>query len=452
MSGMKRNIVLALAAAAAVAAPSAFATNGYFAHGYSMKESAMAGAGVALSQDSLAAATNPAGMVMIGSRMDIGASWFKPIRKYDATGTAGVPDGFACGALCPFEIGPQSITSDNENFLIPQFGYNTMLNANSSFGVSVYGNGGMNTEYKGGTAQHNDGLGNAVTTDGTFGAGTAGVDLAQLFIAPTYAMKIGNDNAVGVSAILAYQRFKALGLGLFGAFGLSTDASNLTDNGYDTSTGFGFKLGWQGQITPAVSVGASYQSKINMKKFKKYAGLFADGGDFDIPSTATVGLAFKATPASKVLLDVQRINYSDVDAVHNPFANLDDCPAFGGTDASSCLGGSNGAGFGWKDMTVVKLGYQWDTSGGWTWRAGISQGKQPIPSSEVMFNILAPGLMEKHLTFGFTKQVDSKSEINFAFMYAPEVKQSGENPLDPAQNIELKMKQYQVGVTWGAKF
>ena len=103
-------------------------------------------------------------------------------------------------------------------------------------------------------------------------------------------------------------------------------------------------------------------------------------------------------------------------------------------------------------MTIVKLGYQWDTSGGWTWRAGISQGKQPIPSSEVMFNILAPAVMEKHLTFGFTKQVDSKSEINFAFMYAPEAKQSGENPLDPAQNIELKMKQYQLGATWGAKF
>jgi long-chain fatty acid transport protein len=452
MSGLKRNLVLGLAVAAAVTATSALATNGYFAHGYSMKEQGMVGAGVALSQDSLAAATNPAGMVMVGNRMDIGASLFKPIRRYDATGTAELPDGTLCGFNCPFEIGPQSLTSDNEAFLIPQFGYNMMLDANSSFGISVYGNGGMNTEYKGGTAQHSDGLGANVTTIGTFGAGDAGVDLAQLFFAPTYAMKLGSDNAVGVSAILAYQRFEAKGLNLFGAFGLSSDPTNLSDNGYDTSTGFGFKLGWQGQVTPAVSLGVSYQSKVNMKKFKKYAGLFADGGDFDIPSTATVGVAFKATPTSKVLLDVQRINYSDVDAVHNPFANLGNCPAFGGTDASSCLGGSNGGGFGWKDMTIVKLGYQWDTGGGWTWRAGISQGKQPIPGSEVMFNILAPAVMEKHLTFGFTTQIDSKSEINFAFMYAPEAKQSGENPLDPFQNIELKMKQYQVGATWGAKF
>ncbi|MBI3546746.1 MAG: outer membrane protein transport protein, partial [Gammaproteobacteria bacterium] len=346
MVNMKRNMLWAVMSAAVVATPSAFATNGYFAHGYSMKEQGVVGAGVALSQDSLAAATNPAGMVMVGNRMDIGASWFKPIRKYDATGTAGVPNGFACGALCPFEIGPQSITSDNENFLIPQFGYNTMLDANSSFGVSVYGNGGMNTEYKGGSAQHNNGLGVAVTTAGTYGAGTSGVDLAQLFIAPTYAMKVGSNNAVGASVILAYQRFKALGLANFG--GYSTDSSNLTDNGYDNSTGFGFKVGWQGQITPAVALGASYQSKVNMKKFKKYAGLFAEGGDFDVPSTATVGLAFKTTPTSKVVLDVQRINYTDVAAVSNPIsylvASTNSCAA--GTAPDKCLGGSNGAGFG----------------------------------------------------------------------------------------------------------
>ena len=43
MSGMKRNVVLALAVAAAMAAPSAFATNGYFSHGYGMKSKGMAG-------------------------------------------------------------------------------------------------------------------------------------------------------------------------------------------------------------------------------------------------------------------------------------------------------------------------------------------------------------------------------------------------------------------------
>jgi long-chain fatty acid transport protein len=38
----------------------ASATNGYFAHGYSIKNKALAGAGTALPLDSLAASTNPA--------------------------------------------------------------------------------------------------------------------------------------------------------------------------------------------------------------------------------------------------------------------------------------------------------------------------------------------------------------------------------------------------------
>ena len=52
-----------LAVAAVLAAPlSVFATTGYFSHGYGLKAKGMGGVGIALPQDSLAAATNPAGM------------------------------------------------------------------------------------------------------------------------------------------------------------------------------------------------------------------------------------------------------------------------------------------------------------------------------------------------------------------------------------------------------
>ena len=75
------------------------------------------------------------------------------------------------------------------------------------------------------------------------------------------------------------------------------------------------------------------------------------------------------------------------------------------TDTSYCLGGKNGAGFGWDDMMVYKIGGQWNTGNDWTWRAGFSHGKQPIDSSQVVFNILAPGVVEDHWTLGFTKQI-----------------------------------------------
>ncbi|MBI1425574.1 MAG: hypothetical protein GC149_19235 [Gammaproteobacteria bacterium] len=457
MKNTTRRLASAAVLAALVAPTTSFATNGYFADGYGTKNKGMVGAGVALPQDAMAAATNPAGMVFVGERMDVGASIFSPSpRSYSATAdTLGITDGTVCGANCPFTFGgnatAQSIESDNDYFLIPHFAYNWMLNSDSSAGITVYGNGGMNTEYAGGQAQHNNGAGVAVTTPGTYGGGTAGVNLEQLFVAGTYARKINPTASWGVSLIGAVQRFEAKGLSMFG--GYSTDSTNLSNNGTDTSTGFGFKLGVQGDVGGGVTLAASYQSKMNMSKFDKYKGLFAEQGDFDIPATWTAGLAWKLKPKQVLTFDVQQIMYSDVAAIANPISNLVGTSNSCATGTTSrCLGGSDGAGFGWKDMTVYKLGYQWESSPDWTWRVGYSHGDQPIPTSEVVFNILAPAVIEDHVSFGFTHNTSATSELNFAFTYALENSVSGANTLNPTQNVTLKMQQYEIEASYGVKF
>jgi long-chain fatty acid transport protein len=303
-----------------------------------------------------------------------------------------------------------------------------MLDANSSVGVSVYGNGGMNTDYP------DNVLGTGV---GTFGGTAAGVNLEQLFVNASYSRKINEKSSWGASAILAYQRFEATGLQGFGLF--SSDPTKLTDNGVDTSMGYGFKLGYQGEVSPGLTLGASYQSEMSMDEFSDYAGLFAEQGGFNIPATWTIGLAYDIANQGTVAFDVQKIMYSDVASIANPFAS------------AGPLGADNGPGFGWEDITIYKLGYQWSTSPDWTWRVGYNHGDQPIPDSEVLFNILAPGVMEDHLTFGFTKKTGADSEFNFAAMYAPEASVSGYNPLD-GQTIELKMHQYEVEASWAWKF
>jgi long-chain fatty acid transport protein len=438
MLGMKRNVVLALAVAAAVAAPGAFATTGYFSHGYSMKEKGMGGTGVAYAQDALAAATNPAGMVMVGNRMDAGVALFSPLREYS---TAGAPSGFpGTFPIAPYMGG--TVESDNTLFLIPNFGRNWMLDANSSIGLSIYANGGMNTKWN---AADTGGPGVFSSAAFGLGDGTAGVDLAQMFFSGTYASKMSSTSSWGASVIFAYQKFKAYGLEAFGANGFSSDASNLTNKGYDDSTGFGLKVGVQGEVSPGISLGASYQSEIAMSEFDKYKGLFAEQGDFDIPATANAGLAWKITPTSVLTFEIQKIWYSKVKAVGNPLMpNL----------TTALLGDSGGAGFGWKDIDIFRLGYQWESSPGMTWRVGYIDNDQPIASSEVLFNILAPAVQEQHITFGLTKQMDKNSEFTFAAMYSPEEKVSGPNPLEApgAQTIELKMKQYELGVAWGWKF
>lgn len=418
MSNKKRNAVLALAVATAVVAPSALATNGYFSHGYGVKSFGMAGVGVAYPQDSLAAATNPAGMVLVGARKDIGVQLFNPSpRSQDSQG----------GSLT---MGKNE--SDGDFFFVPEGGYNAMLDANTSFGVSIYGNGGMNTEYK-------------TNTFAGLGAGTSplGVDLAQLIIAPTWSKKLNNNNAIGASLLLGYQRFKATGLEAFG--GNSTDSTKLTNNGYDSSTGTGVRIGWTGNVSPTVTLGAVYSSKVSMGKFDKYAGLFAEQGDFDIPANFAVGMAVKVNPKTNLVLDVQKIEYGSVKSIANP---LDAAPS-----GATSLGANEGAGFGWKDQTVIKLGFDYKHSNEWTLRAGWNHGNSPIPDSQLLFNIIAPAVVEDHLTLGATMHTGKSSEVNFAFMHALENKQTG--PVLSAfggGTSELKMSQNAFSVSWGWGF
>ncbi|WP_455374658.1 OmpP1/FadL family transporter [Kaarinaea lacus] len=462
-----KNIVKQLSACVVcllVASP-VLATNGYFANGYGTKNKGLVGAGVALPQDAMIAATNPAGMVFVGERMDVGAAIFSPSpRSYDAVGGTGLADTNACGGPCPFELGPgnfagQSIESENDYFLIPHFGYNWMLDSDTSAGVTVYGNGGMNTEYKGGFALHDNGAGVATVTPGTYGAGTAGVNLEQLFINVSVAKKSSATASVGASLIAVYQTFEAKGLGTFAPF--SSNPAKLTNNGKDSATGFGFKVGAQGEIHPGVVLAGSYQSKMSMTKFEDYSGLFAEQGDFDIPSSWTVGLAWNTSPRSTLVFDIQTIFYSEVKSVGNHVSPLltGQCnpgvgPGFSGV-GPGCLGQTAGAGFGWDDMTIYKLGYQWTsgTNNNWIWRAGYSYGEQPIPTSEMEFNILAPAVIERHLSFGFTNTLSSNSEWNFVVTHAFEKSVEGPNQFTGgAQTIELEMSQWDVEASYAKKF
>jgi long-chain fatty acid transport protein len=414
-----RKLLLAAATAAALAPLAAHATVGYFSHGYGIKAKATGGVGIALPQDSLAAASNPAGMAWIGNRADLGVEWFMPDRSSEIVGNGAGMSGTYDG-------------NGAASFLIPEFGYNRMLSPNMSLGVSVYGNGGMNTTYE-------------TNPFGAIGGvGEAGVDLMQLFIAPTVAWKSGN-HSFGISLNLAYQRFEANGLQPFIA--ASSSGGNVTNQGYDDSTGWGVRVGWTGQVTPTVMLGATYQSKTSMSKFDKYRGLFANQGEFDIPENYGAGIAWKASPALTVAGDVVRINYGDIPAVGNPA----DC-LFAGACA---LGSTNGPGFGWQNTTVYKLGVTYELNPKVTLRGGYVTLKQPIPSSQTFFNILAPGVVEDHLTLGATWKTAGNGELTVMYMHAFEKKVNGAGSIPGAYGsgeANLKMSQDSLGVAYGWKY
>lgn len=420
MTSTKISRRLLTLAAVSLASWSAHATNGYFSHGYGAIAQGMAGVGIALPQDALASATNPAGIAAVGNRFDLGLSWFIPRRSADIVGNGAGPDERFSG-------------NGDKNFFIPEFAYTRQLNGTTHVGLAVYGNGGLNTEYK-------------RNPYARFGAtGTAGVNLEQLFITPSVAYKVNDVHTLGAAVNFAYQRFSAKGIGLFGAGGFSSAPANVSDQGTDSSTGLGIRLGWTGKVAPQLTLGATWASKVQ-GKFSKYRGLFANGGGFDAPENYGVGLAYEASPAWTLAADVQTIRYSKVGSVGNSAASL-----FNGTQQ---LGVANGPGFGWRDVTVLKLGVSHQLRRDLRVRGGVSFSEQPVPASETFFNVLAPGVVQKHLTLGATWTSPGGNELTGFFARALGKTVNGSNAI-PASfgggNANVRLKETIIGISYGWK-
>jgi long-chain fatty acid transport protein len=444
---------LAVLIAAMLPVAAAHATDGYFSHGYGMKAKGMGGTSIAVAQDAFGGANNPATMAFAGNQFALGVDLFSPTRSAERTGGAAFGlDGKA--------------DSDSKYFGIPEVAYNYMVQPNLSLGVTVYGNGGMNTDYPGGQLPSPGACGPATGPGTGFnpapgpynlfcGNGRLGVDLSQLVVAPTLAWQFVPNHSIGVSPLFGYQRFKADGLQAFA--GLSTSPGDVTNRGYDSSTGWGVRVGYYGQITPQFAIGATYQSKISMSNLDKYKGLFAEGGGFDIPGNWGVGIALRPTPQWLLALDYVRINYSDSKAVSNPSNLILQC-AFQ-VDPNTCLGGSNGAGFGWQDIDVIKVGVQYELNPQWTLRAGYNHSQNPIRSQDVTFNMLAPGVIKDHATAGATWKWNPQNELTGAFMYAFNNTVEGASLLNNffppgAANMQekIQLKEWSLGVQWAYHF
>ncbi len=416
---------VALIAAGAVAASEVQATEGYFQNGVGARHKGMAGAGVANTNDATAITLNPAGLVHAGRQLNGSVSAFLPFRELDAT----TPLGF------PFEITKGGKTkSDSNIFAVPNIAYSHPISENTVLGFSLSGNGGMNTDYA-------DTINTACVVPGATGifcGGPAGVDLNQVYISGAFAHKINKYVSVGIAPVLAIQRIRFKGLGFFaGIPGFTTTPSSLRNPGYSYSVGAGVRLGLEVSPTDDLRIAASYQSRTFMSKFKKYKGLFAQGGDFDIPMSAQIGVAYDFTPDLTGMLDFRYIAYKSVRSIAN-FQT-----------ATAPLGASNGSGFGWKNMKVIKVGLEYKANDALTVRGGYSYNNNPIRKSQVFFNIFAPAVSQHHITAGATYKFSENSDLEFAAMFSPNAKKTG--VIGPAgQTATISM--YQLEFTAGYNY
>ena len=427
--------VSALAFAAALfGATGANATEGYFQTGYGTIQKAQSGAGVANPEDAMALSVNPAGLVSVGNQFTAAFTLFSPLRDVTVNGAGGMlPEG--------------KTTSGSTLFLMPNMAYTRQIDAQSAWGVAMYGNGGMNTDWPGMT--RTDGMCGPGT--GLFCGGASGVNLEQMFLTAGYARKMG-DFSIGVAPVVAIQKFRADGLGAFTM--ASADPGDLSNRGDDWAYGAGIRVGMQWNLTPSFRIGLTGQTPIWSTKFTRYSGLFADGGSFDIPGNVSAGLAWDAMPGLTLMADYRHIFYASVPAIANTSIYLG--------YPTNLLGSSTGPGFGWKDVDVVSLAAAWKATKDLTLRVGYSHNTNPVRTEDVMFNIFAPGVVTDHISTGFSWQVTKNSGIDFAFAYVPRTSVSGKTlpqlagfgppPGYAQQDVKISMEQYEVSLGYNYKF
>ena len=444
--------VLAGAVTLALLAPSAsYATNGYFMIGFGSKSRGMGGTGIARGQDSLAAGANPATAIDVDTRFDVGIELFR----------AKVAVRHNSSTL------PTDAASNKDLFLIPNMGFSWRKSETVSYNLALIG-AGMETNY--------DQTPTSTCPSSNFfnfnclAKDEVGIQLYQMHILPGVAFKVHQNHSFGVNLDLVAQRFRARGLQAFSSDGLgySSDTDHLTNRDFDWSYGGGIRVGWQGNFdNEKLKVGAYYSSRGYMSKFEKYKGLFAENGGFDIPPHYGMGINMKVTPAVNIAFDIQRIQYSEIASVGNPGPNAIDptdfnplCP---GTDTLQCkTGGSIGLGFGWSDQTVYKFGFDYQVTPKLITRFGYNFAETPIQENEALFNMLAPAVVEEHITFGATYDWDKETELSFNFMHAFAETFYGKSPFYPdgvtnyadmkEGNVAMSMKQTSLGFSYGLKF
>lgn len=400
-------------AALCAAALPALATNGMNMEGYGPVSTGMGGASQAIDHGTAGMAQNPATLALMtpGSRLDL------------ALGVLGPKVASTMGGFGTAESGGTS-------YVMPAAGYVKRQGA-LSYGIGVFAQGGMGTEYgansfvAGGSGQpvrSELGVGRLllpvafqVTPELALGASLdfvwAGLDMRMA----ASGAQLGGM-VTGASGNLA----AALGA-LAGAPWARIDFSNSSDfSGAASATGWAGKFGAVFKASPALTLGASYQTKTSLKDMKTGAsgagmsatGGFADAGritviDFQWPAMTSVGLGWQATPALLVAADIKRIGWSDV---MKDFKLRYDSAGMGGSVSFALTQN-------WKDQTVTNLGLAYMVNTQTTLRAGLNLASNPIPAAYV--NPLFPATVERHYTLGLGYKLSPAGELNASLTIAP---------------------------------
>lgn len=366
---MKRSIKIAVAAAIALSATSAFATNGDNLIGVGAKSRGMGGAGIGMSHGAESALANPA---MIGSVKGTEVSFGGTIFMPDVETNVGMGQG--------------SLKSDADLSVIPEVAIAQKVSDNFSWGIGMFGTAGMGTDYRDKTA--GTGNFNMVTN----------LQLMQFAVPLAYTT---NGLTLAVAPIMQYG---SLDINYYSPGALANGTNYSSTQGVAQDFGVGYSLG-AGYTMNNLTVGAVYKSAIDMEYKGQISKAMFDFGmtgtdHLEQPAEMGIGASYKMG-AHTVALDYKKIKWSDAKGYKD---------------------------FGWEDQNVYILGYEC-AQNNWALRAGYNHAKSPIKELSGsasaqkinMFNLLGfPAIVENHYTIGGSYAFTKMTSLDLAYVYVPE--------------------------------
>lgn len=403
-----------------------FGTNGMNMEGYGARSTALGGAGTAIDTGTAAAVNNPATLLLMkqDARLDV------------ALGRLG-PD---VSAEMP---GFGSVTSSSDAFYMPAFGY-SKRNGNHVWGVAVYGQGGMGTEF---AASSFLGLGRDLTNMTEVSVGRFMVPYAYqvneklgiggsvdyVWAGMDLCMAMSGQQLMDLANPMSQMSGKADGSllqaldGAMPEFAYFDFANNNTFFGEAKGDGFAANVGVTYEVNPEFRFGAVYHSATSLSDLTTGAGRVTVGAtspmgymemgldgdvsinDFQWPATYAVGMMYRPANRWKVVADVKQVEWSDVmDSLRLSFVANDS--ATNGPMAGMNLNAELYQD--WSDQTVYSIGLEFAPAERGAYRIGFNHASSPIPTHYL--NPLFPATVEDHFTFGGEHKVGRKSIFSWS--------------------------------------
>lgn len=391
----------------------------------SIKATGMGQVGAAYAQDTECVAFNPAGLVDVGNRIDLGVAALCLDQEFELVGNLaarGALNGKRNAATGPWVVNPHS-------------GISYCLCDGLVVGLTTYNNAYAHTCY-------NDAL-------PLLGSSPVKLQYIQETIAPTIAYRINDIHSVGLTINVGVQRFRVQGLENFNNAISSVSPGNVTNRGCDYAAGVGATIGWLGRFCDWLSVGISYQTQIQMSRFHKYKGFVADHGRLDVPASIVGGITISPMPCWDFCFDVRHTFFSNVRALHNKL-HLSTGPA----DPDKA-GSKGGVGFGWRDQTYFRFGTAYQLLDYLTVRCGYRYATPLIPRSQTATNLLTCETIQNVFSLGASYQYGCDTEFSFYYSYGFNNKIKGKNSVPVALgsgNVNISQSANLFGFEIGQNF